>query len=299
VELNLRLVRAVVAVVDEGHFGRAARKLYISSPALSQHVRKLESQLRLTLLDRDSHPVRPTEEGAEFIAAARALLAANDHAVALATAAARRHRGSFTIGFVLTFAGPLTHPILDEFAARVPDVTVDLVELGFDEQLHAVRTGAVDASFLRGPTRADAALRLEHVLSEPRALAVSVRNPLAGRSDVSITDIGTQPQIRFDTEALDPTWARWWAADPRPDGSSPRYGATIRSISEFLELIAADRGVGITTPSVGSQFARADIVYLPITDIARSEMLLCTRVDDRSATTRELREIVRAAGVMS
>jgi DNA-binding transcriptional LysR family regulator len=295
VDLNLRLVRCLIAVLDEGHFGRAASKLYISGPALSQHVRKLEKQLRLTLIDRDSHPVRVTEQGAGFAEAARALLAANDHAVALATASRRRQEGLFTIGFVLTFAGPLTQAILDGFAEAVPGLTVNLVELGFGEQLEAVGNGIVDASFLRGPVRPDRRVRVEPVLTEPRALAVSVRNPLAGRTAINIVDVGPQPQIRFEDPSLDPSWARWWAADPRPDGSRPRYGPAIRTISEFLALVAADRGVGITTPSVGSQFARPDIVYLPINDIPPSESLLCTRADDRSPAVDHLRRIVHAA----
>ncbi|HEY1968813.1 MAG TPA: LysR family transcriptional regulator, partial [Pseudonocardia sp.] len=68
-EVNVRLLRCLVAVVDEGHFGRAAQRLYISGPSLSQQIRKLESQVKLTLLDRRSHPVRPTSEAAEFVEA--------------------------------------------------------------------------------------------------------------------------------------------------------------------------------------------------------------------------------------
>lgn len=290
-DLNLRLVRCLLAVVDEGHFGRAAAGLYLSPPALSQHVRKLEKQLGLVLLDRNSHPVRPTEQGADFIAAARALLAANEHAVALAAATRRRRAGRFTIGFVLTFAGPLTHTILDAFAEAVPDLAVDLVELGFGEQVDAVRLGGVDAGFLRGPAQPGQHTRLDPVFTEPRALAMSVRNPLAARAEVTVADLADQPQIRLDDPTVDPAWASWWAADPRPDGSRARYGPVIRSISEFLELIAADRGVGITTPSVGNQFARPDIVYRPIQDLPGSRMLLCTRVGDDSVPVTQLRRI--------
>ena len=121
--------------------------LHVSGPALSKQIRKLESELGLTLLDRGSHPVRLTGEGEEFAAAAREVLAAADHAVAVAAAARRRLTGALTIGFVLGFAGHLTRPILDGLAGQDPGISVELVELGFGEQVAAVWQGRVDERF--------------------------------------------------------------------------------------------------------------------------------------------------------
>jgi DNA-binding transcriptional LysR family regulator len=292
-ELNQRTLRYLVTVADEGHFGRAAALLHVSGPALSKQIRKLEAELGLTLLDRGSHPVRLTAEGAEFVAAAREVLAAADHAVAVAEASRRRLTGALTIGFVLGFAGQLTRPILDGLAAAEPQLPVELVELGFGEQVAAVWRGTVDASFVRAPLRPDRGVRFEPVLTEPRCVLLSARHPLAGRGSVRIAELAGEPQVRLANDVVDPEWSRWWSVDPRPDGSRPDYLASIHTINEFLEFVAGGRAMGITTPSLGEQFSRSDIALVPIADVPASELFLCTRDPDRSPSVAALRRVVR------
>ena len=293
VEVNVRLLRCLVAVVDEGHFGRAAARMYISGPSLSQQIRKLESQVKLTLLDRRTHPVRPTPEALEFVEAARALLADADRLAAIALAAGRRGANRLNLGFVMTFAGRLTRPILDGFAAASPEITVDLVELGFDAQVGSVLDGTVDASFVVGPLDRDPRLELDEVLTERRTVAVSASKPLAARPSVTIGELAGEPLIGLDPELVGQRWARWWAVDPRPDGSRPLHGPRCHSAVDFLELIDTGRGVGITAESYGALFPRPGIAYVPITDIERSTTYLCTRAGDRSPSVARLRQITR------
>ena len=318
-ELNQRSLRYLVTVADEGHFGRAAAQLHVSGSALSKQIRKLEAELGLTLLDRGSHPVRLTGEGEEFVAAAREVLAAADHAVAVAAAARRRLTGALTVGFVLGFAGHLTRPILDGLAGvdtagtaaagagtaaagagtaggdgpAAPEVRVELVELGFGEQVAAVWRGTVDASFVRAPLRPDRRVRFELVLTEPRCVLLSARHRLAGRASVDIAELAGEPQVRLADDVVDPQWSRWWSIDPRPDGSRPDYLAAIHTVNEFLEFIAGGRALGITTPSLGEQFSRSDIALVPIADVPGSELYLCTRDRDRSPAVAALRRVVR------
>lgn len=294
-ELNQRSLRYLVTVADLGHFGRAAASLHVSGPALSKQIRKLESELGLTLLDRGSHPVRLTGEGEEFAAAAREVLAAADHAVAVAAAARRRLTGALTIGFVLGFAGHLTRPILDGLAGQDPGISVELVELGFGEQVAAVWQGRVDAGFVRAPLRPDRRVRFEPVLTEPRCVLLSSRHRLAGRESVAIGELAGEPQVRLAGDVVDEEWSRWWSVDPRPDGSRPDYLAAIHTVNEFLEFIAGGRALGITTPSLGEQFSRSDIALVPIADVAASELYLCTRAGDRSSSVATLRRVVKAA----
>lgn len=295
-ELNQRSLRYLVTVADEGHFGRAAALLHVSGPALSKQIRKLEAELGLTLLDRASHPVRLTGEGEEFVAAAREVLTAADHAVAVAAAARRRLTGALTVGFVLGFAGQLTRPILDGLAGQdpaAPEIPVELVELGFGEQVAAVWRGTVDAAFVRAPLRPDRRVRFELVLTEPRCVLLAARHHLAGRESVRIAELAGEPQVRLADDVVDPQWSRWWSVDPRPDGSHPDYLASIHTVNEFLEFIAGGRAIGITTPSLGEQFSRSDIALVPISDVPASELYLCTRDRDRSPSVAALRRIIR------
>jgi DNA-binding transcriptional LysR family regulator len=264
----------------------------VSGPALSKQIRKLEAELGLTLLDRSAHPVRLTADGQEFVTCAREVLAAADHAVAVAAAARRRGTGGLTVGFVLGFAGALTRPILDGLAAADPDTAVELVELPFGEQVSAVGRSVVDAAFARAPLRPDRRVRFEPVLTERRCVMLPAGHRLAGRASIGIGELAGERQVRLADDVLDPAWSRWWAADPRPDGTRPDYLAAIHTINEFIEFVAAGRAFGITTRSLGDQFARSDITLVPVHDIEPSELYLCSRIADRSAAVARLRQIV-------
>ena len=293
-EVNVRLLRCLVAVIDEGHFGRAAERLYISAPALSQQIQKLERQVGVLLVDRRSHPLRPPPDALEFVAAARAVLVESDRALAIAQALRRRGENRLRVGFVLSFAGALTRPILDEFATAAPDVTIELVELGFADQVAAVLDGTVDVSFAVGPLDPDARLEVDTVLTEPRTLAVAATHPLARQSSLRINDVADSPQICVAPDQVTDEWFRWWSVDPRPNGSRPRYGPPCHSAVDFLEFVGTGRGVGITSASLGDLFPRPGIVYVPIDDIEYSTTYLCSRAGDRSAGVQRLRHVVAA-----
>jgi DNA-binding transcriptional LysR family regulator len=289
----------LVAVVDEGHFGRAAAALHVSASALSQQIRKLEDQLQVTLLDRSVHPVRATEEGSEIIPAARAALAAAEDARAVALQVARRRAGKMRIGFVLGFLGHLTRPILDGIAVAQPGLTVDLVELTFSDQVDAVVRHDIDACFVRVPFRTDDRVRIEHVLDEGRLVALPASHPLAGRSEISISELGEEPCLRYDDGRIDPDFTRWWAADPRPDGSSAPPGPVGQSITEFTEHVVRGHGIFFTTPALADQVRRSDMVFVPVPDIAASQAFLCTRARDRSPGVQALRRITRDVAARS
>lgn len=98
-DLNLRLLRYFVTVADEGHFGRAAAKLFITPPALTQQIRRLEHEVGFSLLDRARHPVTPTPSGEAFLREVRAVLDAAQRAEAVARSGSRQAGGRFDLGF--------------------------------------------------------------------------------------------------------------------------------------------------------------------------------------------------------
>lgn len=289
-DLNPRVLRYLLTVVDEGHFGRAADRLFISNPTLSQQIRKLERQLGVTLLDRTRHPVVPTEVGAEFIRHARGSLEAGDRAVAATARYRRRSTRHIRIGFVGPVAGPLTRPILDGFAEAEPGARLELVEVPQRHLLPAVRQGRIDASFLRPPVGdPDGRIRLDPVLTEPRVALMPARHRLAAREQLRIADLRDLPHIAF--AQVDPAWMRWWAVDPRPDGTPVRYGPEVRTLEEQLEAVASGLGIAINPISVAAAHPRTDVVHRIITDIEPSQMLLCTRRNDTAPLVQRLREL--------
>ncbi len=294
-DLNLRLLRYLVAVVDEGHFGQAADRLYISAPALTKQIRRLERDLGLTLLNRDRHPITPTPEGAAFLVEARQVLAAAGRAVAVAQSQGRRGRNHLALGFVVTPLGRRTRELLDAFAERTGPDVLRLVELGLGEQTGAVLDGRVDASLAWGPVT-DERLCLEVALTAPRVLAVPAGDPLAGRAEVPLAELPDLPHVRLAPDLVPEHWVRWWAADPRPDGRAVRYGPPVRTIAEFLERATTGREVAITSALLAEAYLPRDLVFVPIPDAAPSQVVLCTRPADDAPLPGLLRDLVRGLG---
>jgi DNA-binding transcriptional LysR family regulator len=294
VDYNVRVLRYVVSVADEGHFGRAASKLYVDPAVLTRQVRRLEQQLGFTLLDRTVHPIVPTASGAVFLAAARTILEAVERANAIADIERRRSLQSFVLGFVMTPLGKLTRRVVEAFGRRAGEDVLKLVELPVADQTAAVLDGRVDVSLAWSPL-ADTQLRVEPAASIARVIIVSDNHPLARRSSVCISETNRDKLIQVVPELVgDPAWLRWWAVDPRPDGVPVQYGAKARTVPEVIEEVAAGRGIAITSEIVAATYRRPDIAFVPIEDIEPARILLCTRTDDNSPWTTLMREIIRA-----
>ena len=287
-ELNLRLVRYLATVVEEGHFGRAAERLYISPPALSQQVRKLERSLGATLVDRSAHPLRLTRAGEVFLAEARQALAAADRAVAAVSAHRRAERATLRVGFMTASAGPRLRQMIDSVERRVPGVTVTLVGLLWSEQVDAVRDGSCDASLVRPPFTDTTGLRLDLIEWETRVVALPTAHRLAGRAQVCLEDL--DGEVHATDSRADPVWVRWWACDPRPSGAPVRYGPEAHTMEELMEIVAAGQAIAITGSFVPEIFRRPDITYVPITDADPCPLSLCTRADDHGLLVDLLRQ---------
>ncbi|MCX4398660.1 LysR family transcriptional regulator [Streptomyces sp. NBC_00257] len=289
-DLNLHLVRYLVAVVDEGHFGRAAQRLYVSAPALSQQVRKLERSLGVELIDRSTRPLRPTPAGERFLAEARDSLAAADRAVAAVAAHRLELTTTLRLGFMTASAGPLTRHLLDELRHEVPGVSVRLVELPWPQQASAVREVIVDAALIRPPITETVGLRLDVVCHEPRVVALPVTHRLATHAEVGLADLDGEPHVTSDE--ADPAWVRWWACDPRPSGAPVRYGPSVRTMDELLEVVATGQAVAITGRFVADSQRHSGVTFVPLIGIESCPLSLCTRADDGSPLVAALRGAV-------
>ncbi|AFA72922.1 putative transcriptional regulator, LysR family [Gordonia polyisoprenivorans VH2] len=289
-DLNLRLVRRLIAVVDEGHFGRAADRSFISTPALSQQIRKLEQSLGVDLVDRTSHPVVPTEAGRAFLTDARLALNAADRAVASAEAFRRRAASSARLGFMTASTGIHLREVLDELQRTMPSATVQLLELPWPRQISAVRERQVDAALVRPPVTDTSGLRFDVVVQEGRVAALPTGHPLAARTSIGIGELDDELHVA-DDEA-DPAWVRWWACDPRPGGKPVRYGPSVQTMDELLEVVAARQAMAITGQFVADAYRNPGVVFVPIEDIDPCPLSLCTRADDFSPLVNALRRAV-------
>ena len=194
--MELRTLRYFVTLAEELHFGRAARRLAITQPPLSLAIRALEQELGVALFARTRRVVELTHAGAAFRDEAAAILARADEARRLALAADRGQVGRLVIGFMSASTYTLMPPVLREFAARHPQVRLDLRELTLPQQLAALRRGDIDAGFVRPPV-ADAELDSEVLLEEPLLVALPSGHPLAAQRRIALAQIAGQPFVMF------------------------------------------------------------------------------------------------------
>ncbi len=284
-DLGLRALHAFVTVIDEGHFGRAASRLFVTAPALSQQIRRLEQQLGMRLIDRDAHPVRPTSAGETLLPHAhRMLRAAQETAVDLNRFSRRQDR-VLRLGFINGGPNSLTTSLLSKVASPL-----ELVQLQWHEQLSEVASGAVDAAFVRPPMPLIDGLTLERVTVEPRVVMLHRGHRFAERESVTIDDLDDEMHVSTDRAAAE--WIAYWAVDPRPSGRPVRWGPLVRTMDEQLQTVAAGLGIAITAASLADYHSSGEVSFVPITGIEPCTVELCTRTGDDHPGVLELRRVV-------
>jgi DNA-binding transcriptional LysR family regulator len=268
--LDLRLVEYFVAVAEELHFGRAAERLHIAQPSLSQQIRRLEEMVGVALLERSSRSVRLTEAGEELLREGRALLSQARRATRRARAAGAPN---LTVGFFGSAASELLPEVLREFAERKPSFAVSVRELRFGE-LDAVADGQVDVAFTRlTPGQLDLDLEVEVISEEPRLVAVAARHPLAARRSLSFADLAAESFIINPMSDC----AERWLAEQHRHGLPGRVAARTSAVLEILTLVAAGVGVCLVPATVVKHYPRDDVVYVSVEDAEPAVVSLAWR----------------------
>ncbi|HEX4140883.1 MAG TPA: LysR family transcriptional regulator, partial [Candidatus Methylacidiphilales bacterium] len=152
--MELRHLRYFVAVAEELNFSRAARRLHIAQPALSNQIKALETELGVQLLERTRRIVRLTEAGKTLLADARPLLADAQTAELHARGAQKGETGTLHIGYVLTTANARLASIIQAFRQEYPAVMPDLAQLATGAQVNALKSRQLDVGFVRPPVNA-------------------------------------------------------------------------------------------------------------------------------------------------
>ncbi len=289
--MELRHLRYFVAVAEELHFGRAAARLFIAQPPLSQQIQQLERELGVTLFGRTSRRVQLTPAGEVFLVGARQTLAALDAAVQSAQRAARGETGWLGIGFAASATYDLLPATLHDFRARFPDVHLSLVELNAAEQSVALRDRSIHVGFAR-PHAEEADVSVEAVLREPFLVALPAAHPLASQPSLSLPMLAEEPFVSFPERPL-PSYAQAVRAVCEGAGFAPRVVQEVREMQTAISLVAAGLGIALLPASV-QHLHRDGVVYRPLPDSApRTELAVVSRKEDASPILQNFLAIVR------
>lgn len=281
--MELRRLRYFVAVAEELHFSRAAERLHIGQPPLSQQIQLLEDELGVRLLDRTRRWVRLTEVGRLFLQDARRILALSEQAVETARRAERGEVGELRIGF--TSSTPLTEAFnkaVNEYRRSFPRVTLSLAEMPTLRQAEAIRERRIDLGFLRPPqTALPREIATTPLRRDPLMLVAPSDHALMRRKSVPIRDLADQPFIMFSADAG--TGVQSLVLDLcREAGFEPKTALQAREGSTIIGLVAAGCGIAILPESFNAIRIKG-VSYLPIADrAAKTQLVLARHSADRS-----------------
>ena len=289
--MELRHLRYFVTLAEELHFGRAAERLHIAQPPLSQQIRLLETELGFQLFHRTKRKVQLTQSGQVFLASVQGIFRQLEQAIQVGRQTSRGEMGQLVVGFVSSAAYNVLPTILRTFRTRFPGVSLELHELTTNEQSQWLREGRIDVGFLRPPVEEDL-FNFEIIFEEALVVALPEAHELANQSSVSLRSLSNDPFILFPRTLAPGLYDQIISLCQQAD-FSPIVAQEAIQMQTIVSLVAAEMGVAIVPQSL-QHLQRTGVVYKPIqqsTTLVAIAMIW--RQNDTSPTVQRFLEVAR------
>jgi DNA-binding transcriptional LysR family regulator len=293
--MELRHLRYLVAVAEELHFGRAARRLHISQPPLSHQIIQLEAEIGVKLFQRNKRTVRLTEEGKRIVAEANLVLGHVDHLSSVAALAGGGEIGQLSIG-VPSGVNQVLIDTLKLVASKYPGVRIELQYMTTGIQIEALKEGRIQVGFLNLPLH-HSDFELETVRTEPLWLAIPPEHPIGRYKQVPLAALDGEELIIFFRRVapgLHDTITEMF----KENGVRLNAAHETDNVVASLTLASAGVGIAFCTPSVRSFWP--NLVFRPLKTSVRVEQAVAYRRDSKSQVLhtflKELRHVVRRKG---
>jgi DNA-binding transcriptional LysR family regulator len=287
--IELRHLRYFLALAEELHFTRAADRLGIAQPPLSQQIQRLEELLGAKLFVRRPE-VKLTDAGEALLTVARRTLAQAEQGIEEVRRAGRGEGGTLLVGFATsTLLGPLPD-LIRSYRKRYPEVRLSLRELSTADQQKALDNGMIEVGFLREPI-ADETLTCETILSEPFALVLPPRHPLTKRTKIDMADVAAEPFVHFPREVA-PTLYDQVMGICRDAGFTPLVAQEASEWLTIVGLVEAGLGVSVVPSSFG-KLGWGSVQYRPLSKIKKqTSIALCYKAESLSTQGRQFIQLV-------
>ncbi|WP_051342764.1 LysR family transcriptional regulator [Pseudonocardia spinosispora] len=296
--MDLRQLRYFVAVGEELSFGRAATRLRMSQPPLSQRIQELERELGCALLDRSVRPIRLTESGRILLEEARDILDRVERAHSRTRSAESRR--ILTVGVVseavASFVVGLSGHFRDRLQAIYPEITLRVRMLGIANPAAGIQAGQCDIAVTRLPfdTRG---IATRSIGDEPLVAALRSDDRLVERDEIEVGELRDHLWCQLPHDS-DPLWREYWLGRPgtvSDHGRPQRTGPVVSSLAEYVQCVAWEGAVGVLPRSVARLYPAAGVSYVPLAEYPRNQLVVAWMTGRADKMVRDVVDVVTAA----
>ncbi|HEX3445164.1 MAG TPA: LysR family transcriptional regulator [Chthoniobacterales bacterium] len=293
--MELRHIRYFLAVAEEQNFTRAAKRVGIGQPPLSQQIRALEDEIGTPLFHRLTHGAELTSAGKVFLLEARAIMQQADRAKRMALLGAKGQVGQVRIGFTSSAVfRPIVPAILRTFRQNHPKVELFLTEKDTTQLLNLLSENRLDASFIRPGRRNPEQVNVHRFKDESSMAVLSSAHPLAKKRAIRLSALSNEPFVIFPRTAGANLFDEIIDACRR-SGFDPMIAHEAPQISSAPNLVSAGLGVSIVPVSIAAQIQVKGVVYLPILgEPPAFGLALATRLNEKSTVVRNFQRLAAA-----
>ena len=289
-DIELRHFRYFLVVAEELHFSRAADRLDIAQPPLSQMIQRLEHELGMSLFHRTKRRVSLTDAGIIFQEEAKRTLAQAERAVSCVRRASKGELGRLVVGFIGSATYSVLPPIIRRFREQYPDVDLNLQELSTVQQVRALREGQLQVGFLR-PFEQEPTLKSTVVLQEPLLVALPEHHRLSPQAKISMRMLANESFILFPrllaSELHDQIISLCQHAR-----FSPHVVQEAMQLPTIVSLVAAGIGIAVIPASL-QNLGRTGVHYRAIRESTpKAELLMAWRSEQPSTVLQSFLRVV-------
>ena len=289
--MELRHLRYFIAAAEEEHFGRAAERMYVTRPAVSQIIADLENEMGTPLFERQAHRVKLTAAGSVFLTQLQELMRGLSQAITVTRDVGAGRTGMLNIGYgSLTLLHPLFRAAVKAFNEALPDVKLSLVEIPSSQQVRALADGRIHAGFMHFSNMPDATKKRKgkengldqestvldslKIQTEGLGLVVPKDHPFAQRKSVALAELISEKWVVIPHSTVSPGYGPLYTICQQA-GFAPRIVQEVNSITTLLNLVSVGVGIGLVVTGKGFVFPN-NLSVLHIEDVSYpSTFALC------------------------
>jgi DNA-binding transcriptional LysR family regulator len=265
--INFRLIRHLwlfLAVAEEQHFGRAAKRLGMSQPPLTEQIQVLEQALKVKLFERSRRGAQLTAVGATILPAVRKFAEQLERLELAVREAASGQMGMLTIGAITSAMLEELPKLIAQLKADYPQLTVSVIEIDSAEAVPALEAGDIDLAFARLEGNLGATIQSLPLAQDRLAVALPRTHRLAGKPRIDLATLADEAFVMFSRQ-VSPVYFDSLIASCRACGFSPRILHEVRSVASQIAFVGCDQGIALV-PSTIKKLAPDNVVVRPMTE---------------------------------